>query len=98
MNHGGRRQGAGRKVSATTRKTREIADQLVQDGLTPLEFMLNVLRDGTKPFAERFDAAKSAAPYMHPRLAAVEHSGDPENPIETVTRIELIAPDVHSSG
>lgn len=25
--------------------------------------------------AMRFEAAKAAAPYIHPRLAAVEHSG-----------------------
>lgn len=50
-------------------------------GITPLEFMLEVLRDTTQDFAARFDAAKSAAPYVHPRLAAVEHSGDQNKPV-----------------
>lgn len=29
-----------------------------------------------------FEAAKAAAPYMHPRLAAIEHSGPNGGPIE----------------
>jgi hypothetical protein len=28
----------------------------------------------------RFEAAKSAAPYIHPKLAAVEHSGPDSGP------------------
>lgn len=55
------------------------------DGLTPLEYMLKVMRTEPDPTLEprelasaivmRFEAAKAAAPYIHPRLAAVEHSG-----------------------
>lgn len=30
----------------------------------------------------RLDAAKSAAPYIHPRLAAIEHKGEGGGPIE----------------
>jgi hypothetical protein len=44
-NNGGARSGAGRKVGAATKKTREIADQLAADGgLTPLAYLLDVLR------------------------------------------------------
>lgn len=32
-----------------------------------------------------------------PDLQSVEHNGNPENPIETVTRIELVAPDGYST-
>lgn len=82
---GGRRPGAGRKPGAATKKTREIADKAMAEGLSPLEFMLDVMRkepaaglDGRDILAAqamRFEAAKAAAPYIHPRLAAVEHSG-----------------------
>lgn len=41
----------------------------------PLEFMLNILRDETVPRDERMDAAKAAAPYVHAKLASVEHTG-----------------------
>lgn len=33
-----------------------------------------------------------------PDLQSIEHSGDPENPIETVTRIELTAPEGHNGS
>lgn len=82
---GGARLGAGRKKGAATQKTREIADKEAQNGLTPLEYMLQVMREEPRgdmeakdylaAVAMRFEAAKAAAPYMHPRLAAVEHSG-----------------------
>lgn len=82
---GGARKGAGRKAGAATTKTREIADKAAESGLTPLEFMLQVMRDEPRADLEprdalqatamRFEAAKAAAPYVHPRLAAVEHSG-----------------------
>ncbi|MDB5607800.1 MAG: hypothetical protein JWP25_4700 [Bradyrhizobium sp.] len=44
-------------------------------GITPLEYMLGVLRDSSKDSEARMDAAKAAAPYVHARLAAIEHSG-----------------------
>lgn len=81
---GGARPGAGRKKGSATKRTREIADRAVEEGITPLEFMLNVMRapsDHEDPKiqiareAMRFEAAKAAAPYVHPRLAAVEHTG-----------------------
>ncbi|OWJ67437.1 hypothetical protein [Inquilinus limosus] len=74
--HGGRRPGAGRKPGSTTAKTREIADKALENGLTPLEYMLSVLRDDGLDHEVRMDAAKAAAPFIHPRLAAVEHSGE----------------------
>ena len=33
-----------------------------------------------------------------PDLQSIEHSGDPENPIETVTRIELTSPEGRNSS
>lgn len=78
---GGRRQGAGRPIGAATRKTREIADRAADDGITPLEYMLQIMREPSDHEDEkvqiareamRFEAAKAAAPYMHPRLSAVE--------------------------
>ncbi len=82
---GGSRKGAGRKVGSATKRTREIADAAMADGVTPLEFMLAVMRNDSvhddpriqlTREAMRFEAAKAAAPYIHPRLAAVEHSGE----------------------
>lgn len=81
---GGRAKGTRNK--ATAAKVREIAES----GLTPLDYMLNILRSEVPPelneliengtlnveliaalaawHAQRFEAAKAAAPYVHPRL------------------------------
>lgn len=73
--HGGKRAGAGRKAGSVTKRTREVADKAASDGLTPLEYMLTVLRDDSQEQDKRMWAAEKAAPYIHPRLAAVEHTG-----------------------
>lgn len=72
---GGARQGAGRRkgsVSEPTRLRVAVAEKALQSGLTPLDYMLSILRDVTKDEKERFAAAKEAAPYLHPRLSSVE--------------------------
>ena len=96
---GGKRVGAGRKKGSATKRTREIADRAAKEGITPLEFMLDVMRNeppaGLEPSDElkattlRFEAAKAAAPYMHPRLAAVEVTGEGGGPIETRTTLDV---------
>ena len=77
MARGGKRAGAGRKPGSATKRTREIADAAAAEGVTPLEVMLKAMREHYD--AERWDeaaaVAKDAAPYMHPKLAAIEHSG-----------------------
>ena len=75
MARGGARKGAGRPKGASTTKTREIADRAVAEGLTPIDFMLTLMRDDANDVAMRFEAAKAAAPYIHPKLAAVAHTG-----------------------
>lgn len=97
---GGARKGAGRKKGVATKKTREIADKAASEGITPLEYMLEVMRNEPPAGLEgpqllsahmmRFEAAKAAAPYIHPKLSAVEHTGKDGGPMETVTRIELV--------
>lgn len=87
--HGGKRPGAGRKPSALTRKTREIAEKQVENGITPLEYMLGVMRDETADAGARFEAAKAAAPYVHPRLATVAHTGNDGGPVQVVDPIAL---------
>jgi hypothetical protein len=38
-------------------------------GITPLEYMLAIMRDPTAETARRDEMAKAAAPYVHPRMA-----------------------------
>jgi hypothetical protein len=37
--------------------------------------MLGIMRNEQLPEPYRLDAAKSAAPYVHPKLANIEHQG-----------------------
>ena len=84
---GGKRPNAGRKVSSVTKKTRDVANREIDSGkITPLEFMLHVMRNDPDP-DKQLDAAKSAAPYIHAKLAAITHKGDSEHPIEAVIRL-----------
>lgn len=82
MAKGGPRLGAGRKPGSVNLKTREIAERSAAEGITPLEYLLAVMR---RPYPEaaspdvvaamdsqKLDAAKSAAPYIHPRLGSVD--------------------------
>lgn len=93
MAHGGSREGAGRKVGAAALRTREIADKAAGEGLTPLEFMLQIMRDEGSERSERLDMAKAAAPYIHPRLSSVEAKVDAEvtNRVRRIVR-EVVDP------
>lgn len=71
-------------MSAQTEVRKRIAEEALTSGVSPLDYMLEILRDVNQPSAARFAAAKEAAPYVHPRLAAVQHSGDKENPLALV--------------
>lgn len=44
LNHGGKRRGAGRPSRTTNARTREIADRAFEEGITPLEVMLDNMR------------------------------------------------------
>lgn len=72
MSRGGRREGAGRKPGSATKRTREIAERAASEGITPLEYMLQVMRDENQEQSVRLDAAKAAARFVHPALAAIE--------------------------
>ena len=72
MAYGGARPGAGRKPGALNKATKQQRDAIKASGLTPLEYLLSVMRDEGTDKRERIDAAKAAAPYCHPRLSQVE--------------------------
>jgi hypothetical protein len=72
MSHGGARPRAGRpKGAATTTRKRRIAERAAKEGITPLEYMLAVMRESSD-VRRRDEMAKAAAPYMHPKLAQVD--------------------------
>lgn len=59
---------AGTPNRATAARQQEVADS----GLTPLDFMLKRMRNTKLDDEARFEAAKAAAPYVHPKLSTVQ--------------------------
>lgn len=75
MAQGGARKGAGRKKGGHNKMTEE-AIAKASDGLSPLDYLLEVLRDPGEDTSRRLDAARAAAPYCHARLQPVDGQGD----------------------
>lgn len=71
----GERRG-GRKAGTPNKATAERQAEVAASGLTPLDYMLTMLRNEQASPADRMWAAEKAAPYVHPKLASVEHSGE----------------------
>jgi hypothetical protein len=69
---GGRQKGTPNKRTAFVRQA---ADLALQSGDTPLEYLLAVMRNDAVPAEQRLEAAKAAAPYVHPKLSSIDHSG-----------------------
>ena len=80
----------GRQKGVANKRTREIAHTAVREGLTPLEYMLAVLRDeSVEP--DRRDRMAAAAPYIHPRLSSTQIGATIKRDITELTRDELVA-------
>jgi hypothetical protein len=80
----GRTKTGGRQKGVANKRTQQFQAAVADSGLTPLQYMLAVLRDETADPERRDEMAKAAAPYIHPRLASIEasHRGDKQNPLE----------------
>jgi hypothetical protein len=93
MGHGGRRPGAGRPKGSLNKRSMEKADAIEASGMTPLDFMIEVMRNRSNSAEMRLEAAKSAAPYVHARLHAAEIA-EPDDDLvdeeDIVARIEAI--------
>ena len=90
MPRGGARPGAG-KPRGPNRSSRERLERISKTGVTPLDVLIEGMRKhydaaqealkvddketAAKCFREAKDFAKEAAPYLHPRLQAVQHTG-----------------------
>lgn len=75
MGVGGKREGAGRKKGVPNKANAERQAEIAASGLTPLDYMLGILRDTNQTAENRAWAAEKAAPYVHPKLAAIAHTG-----------------------
>ncbi len=89
---GGRKKGSGNKVKA------EQVAAVVASGLTPLQYMLQEMRDERNVKDVRMEAAKAAAPYVHAKLSAMEVTGkegkdlipEPADPTDIARRLAFV--------
>jgi hypothetical protein len=100
MPAGGVRRNAGRPLGGQNRIDREAREKAKAAGITPLDYMLQILRNEDNPRDVRLDAAKAAAPYLHAKLNSVDMqlTGKNGGAMEMVTRIELVAPSLNEDG
>jgi hypothetical protein len=107
MARGGARPGAGRRKNAPNKATIARQERIASTGVTPLDVMIADMRMHYDLYQEALakkdiaaakaelkearEAAKDAAPYTHPRLAAVEHMGKGGGPIEISDAKERLA-------
>lgn len=89
---GGKREGAGRKPGVPNKRTAEIQKAVEESGLSPLQYMLSVMRDEAEEPRVRLNAAISAAPYVHSKLSSVEMTGKDGAPLIEGITITLVAP------
>jgi hypothetical protein len=73
--NGTRQKTGGRKKGTPNKKTAALRAKVATEGITPLEHMLKIMRDPNADPSRRDQMAKAAAPYIHPKLGAIEHSG-----------------------
>lgn len=68
----GVKTGGGSRKGIPNKATAAKAAAIAASGLTPLDYMLQVMRDESLEIGERLEAAKSAAPFVHPKLQPVD--------------------------
>jgi len=72
----GRKTG-GRQKGARNRATEEARAAAAATGTLPLQYMLSVMRDPAADIKRRDAMAMAAAPYLHPRLTAIDATLSP---------------------
>lgn len=65
-------RGRGRPPGSRNKRTVETQERVAASGMTPLEYLTSVYQDEERDESRRIDAAKAAAPYVHPRLAQID--------------------------
>lgn len=86
---GGARPGSGRKPGIANRRTAEQVAAASASGITPLEYLLSVMREPMTEPRERLAAAVAAAPYVHAKLSSITVAGDADNPVVSTLTVKF---------
>jgi hypothetical protein len=86
----------GRPRGSRNKRTRALLEAAEAGGEMPLDFLLRLMRDANAPIARRLEAAKAAAPFLHPKLSAIDAklssiAGNPSPETDTF-RVEFVLP------
>ncbi len=68
---GGRKR-LNKRTITQQEQSKTVAQAAKEAGLSPLQYMLEIMRDPDTLPQRRDDMAKACAPYVHPKLAAVD--------------------------
>jgi hypothetical protein len=86
----GIKTGGGSRKGKPNKATAAKAAAIAASGLTPLDYLLSVMRDEDQELGPRLDAAKAAAAYVHPKLQPVDgKTGDSE--VRAKVMVEFVA-------
>jgi hypothetical protein len=77
----------GGREKGSRNKTRAINRAQVAMGLQPIDYMLEIMRDETKPDPIRMNAAVAAAPYIHAKLSSIEQKVEGKLQIQEVKNV-----------
>lgn len=69
----------------------EMARELKDAGATPLDILSRVMQGDVSITEMQFEAAKAAAPYIHPKLSAIQMDARVRRSVEDMTDEELAA-------
>ncbi len=87
----GLKTGGGSRKGIPNKATAAKAAAVAASGLTPLDFLLSVMRDESRDLGDRLEAGKAAALYVHPKLQPVDgKTGSSE--IQARVRVEFVGP------
>ena len=85
----GRKAGGRKRGSRTGALSR---NKKVASGMSPLDFLSAVFRDPKQSMTRRIEAAKCAAPYIHPRISTTDFVPPPQLDYDNEIRITFIDP------
>lgn len=80
MSSGGARENAGRKPGSVNKRSAEVIAEALAEGKSPLEYLLDVMRDDAADEKRRDWAAEKAVAFIHPRPTPMERKIEIELP------------------
>jgi hypothetical protein len=72
-------------VKGSKNKRTQELEKKAKEGITPLDYMLQVMRDESADAELRADMAKASAPYLHARRAPEDRQGKTVPPMVYMT-------------